>query len=99
MKHDTVIPLLVVGSGGLHSVGVGKGRGYSINIPLLDGTRDEEFVPLVCRYGLISLPLSTFLSSDLLQVGRGLWCNKRSFVSLSLFLSLGRGQSFTLSLM
>nr|XP_022288958.1 histone deacetylase 8-like [Crassostrea virginica] len=45
-KHS---PGFFPGSGGLHSVGVGKGRGYSVNIPLLDGTRDEEFVPLVCR--------------------------------------------------
>lgn len=37
------------GSGGLDSIGVGKGRGYTVNIPLLEGARDEEFVPLVCR--------------------------------------------------
>lgn len=45
-KHS---PGFFPGSGGLDSVGVGKGRGYTVNIPLLDGARDEEFIPLVCR--------------------------------------------------
>lgn len=45
-KHS---PGFFPGTGGVDSVGMGKGRGYSVNIPLLDGTRDEEFIPLVCR--------------------------------------------------
>ncbi|XP_061177573.1 histone deacetylase 8-like [Saccostrea echinata] len=45
-KHS---PGFFPGSGGLSHTGVGKGKGYTVNIPLLDGMRDEEFVPLVCR--------------------------------------------------
>ena len=30
-------------------VGVGKAKYYTVNVPLHDGIRDKEFVPLVCR--------------------------------------------------
>ncbi|XP_021344195.1 histone deacetylase 8-like, partial [Mizuhopecten yessoensis] len=41
--------LVISGSGQLEDIGIGKGKKYSINIPLQDGARDQEFVALFCR--------------------------------------------------
>ncbi|KAJ8315602.1 hypothetical protein KUTeg_007752 [Tegillarca granosa] len=37
------------GSGKLENIGYGKGKYYTVNIPLMDGVRDSDFIPLVCR--------------------------------------------------
>jgi len=49
---------LYPGSGGLHEMGIGRGEGYTINIPLPGGQGDEEYAnifnsliePLACQY-------------------------------------------------
>ncbi|KAK3580273.1 hypothetical protein CHS0354_023511 [Potamilus streckersoni] len=45
-KHS---PGFFPGTGSVTDVGVGKGKYYCVNIPLHDGIKDEQFVPLVCR--------------------------------------------------
>ncbi|XP_071134734.1 histone deacetylase 8-like [Mytilus edulis] len=37
------------GTGSLEDIGIGKGQYYTVNVPLLDGIKDTEFTPLVCR--------------------------------------------------
>ncbi|XP_052245189.1 histone deacetylase 8-like isoform X3 [Dreissena polymorpha] len=37
------------GTGSVSDVGMGKGKYYSVNIPLQDGIKDAEFSALVCR--------------------------------------------------
>ena len=41
------------GTGGLEEVGEGQGRGYSVNVPLLEGCTDEDYLglfkPIVSR--------------------------------------------------
>lgn len=37
------------GSGKLENTGYGKGKYYTVNIPLMDGVRDSDFIPVVCR--------------------------------------------------
>jgi histone deacetylase 8 len=34
------------GSGGLSDVGLGRGRCYSVNVPLRDGVRDDNYFTL-----------------------------------------------------
>ena len=35
---------MITGSGALSDVGVGRGRGYQLNIPLRDGIQDDLYV-------------------------------------------------------
>lgn len=35
------------GSGSMNEIGIGKGKYYSVNIPLLDGIRDDNFCSIV----------------------------------------------------
>ena len=41
----------VSGSGALKEIGMGKGKYYSVNVPLQDGIQDESFCDIFQRYG------------------------------------------------
>lgn len=43
--------MLLLGTGDVDSVGVGRGRFYTVNVPLRDGMRDEQFEEIFRRSG------------------------------------------------
>ena len=40
---------IILGTGSIEDIGLGKGKYYSVNVPLLDGIRDPEYVALMYR--------------------------------------------------
>jgi len=46
--------VLKTGSGLLNDVGVGKGKYYSVNVPLKDGIDDASYTSIVERYCLLA---------------------------------------------
>ena len=45
------VPLSSTGTGDVSDVGLGKGRYYSVNVPIQDGIQDEKYYHIYERYG------------------------------------------------
>jgi acetoin utilization deacetylase AcuC-like enzyme len=56
------------GTGALSEVGLGPGRGYTVNLPLPSGCGDPEFIPV---YEDVVVPLGRAFEPDLLLVSAG----------------------------
>jgi histone deacetylase 1/2 len=42
--------ILFPGSGNIREVGMGKGKHYAFNVPLMDGVTDEQYTQAFDRY-------------------------------------------------
>lgn len=62
-----MIPLSFTGTGDVSDVGLGKGRYYSVNVPIQDGIQDEKYYHICERYGSDAEPISQ--SSRFLKTG------------------------------
>ena len=56
------------GSGGLHEVGIGKGEGFTVNVPLSGGYGDAEYVGIFDR---ILRPITLEFNPDIILVSAG----------------------------
>lgn len=46
-----------IGTGDVSDVGLGKGRYYSVNVPIQDGIQDEKYYQICERYGSNTEPV------------------------------------------
>lgn len=46
-----LVALSSTGTGDVSDVGLGKGRYYSVNVPIQDGIQDEKYYHIYERYG------------------------------------------------
>lgn len=46
------------GTGDVSDVGLGKGRYYSVNVPIQDGIQDEKYYHICERYGSNAEPIT-----------------------------------------
>lgn len=53
--------LSFTGTGDVSDVGLGKGRYYSVNVPIQDGIQDEKYYHICERYGSNTGPVTSGL--------------------------------------
>lgn len=55
--HLFTVLLSFTGTGDVSDVGLGKGRYYSVNVPIQDGIQDEKYYHICERYGTNAQPV------------------------------------------